>query len=162
MVLRKPKSEASEDWVAIDSALWAYLLMWKTEQKQQLELIGIEQTEEAPIVSNAFGERFDPTNYGRWFRNFCVDNGFGTYTIVTKTFNRKGKTYTRGKGYEGLCPNMFRDIQATTMVGHLDVDPRTLQSRMRHSDPTISLRYYTHPVIENEYRAAEGFANLIA
>lgn len=159
--LRRPKSRASRDWVVIDSELLAMLLTWKRIQKDELERIGVEQTPETPIASNSLGGRFDPTNYGRWFRNFCVDNGFGEYTVVTKTFERDGRTITRGRGYVGLCPNMFRDIQATELVGVLKVDARTLQSRLRHSDPRTSLKYYTHPMLENEYQAAEGFAKLV-
>lgn len=159
--LRKPKSKASEDWVVIDGELLAMLLVWEKTQKEELERIGVEQTPDTPIASNGLGGRFDPTNYGRWFRNFCVDNGFGEYTVVTKTFERDGKTFKRGKGYVGLCPNMFRDIQATQLVGTFNVDARTLQSRMRHSDPRTSLKYYTHPVLENEYKAAENFGMLL-
>lgn len=159
--LRRPKSRASRDWVVIDSELLAMLLAWKKIQKGDLEAIGVEQTPETPIASNSLGGRFDPTNYGRWFRNFCVDNGFGEYTVVTKKFERDGKTITRGRGYVGLCPNMFRDIQATQLVGVFNVDARTLQSRLRHSDPRTSLKFYTHPMLENEYRAAENFGKLV-
>lgn len=159
--LRKPKSKASQDWVVIDGELLAMLLVWEKTQKEDLERIGVEQTPDTPIASNSMGGRFDPTNYGRWFRNFCVDNGFGEYTVVTKTFERDGRTFKRGKGYVGLCPNMFRDIQATQLVGTFNVDARTLQSRMRHSDPRTSLKYYTHPMLENEYKAAENFGMLV-
>ena len=161
MQLRKPKSKASRDWVAIDSTLWAFLITWKQVQAEYLLKIGGEQIKTTPIVSNIKGKHFDPTNYGRWFRNFCADNGFGSFSVVTKTFIRNGKTFYRGKGYVGLCPNMFRDIQATMLVGHVNVDPRTLQARMRHSDPSISLRFYTHPVLDNEFKAAEAFANIL-
>ena len=161
MELRRPKSRASIDWVAVDSALWSHLAEWKLAQRDPLARVGVEQHQDTPIVTNSLGGRFDPTNFGRWFRNFCADNGFGEYSVVEKTFVRNGKTIVRGKGYKGLCPNMFRDIQATAMVGYLDADPRTLQARMRHSDPSISLRYYTHPVEDNEYRVAEGFAQMI-
>lgn len=160
--LRKPKSKASRDWIVIDDTLMGYLDEWEKIQKAALEKLGKTQNGETPIASNDLGERFDPTNYGRWFRNFCADNGFGKYSVVTKTFERNGVEYQRGKGYTGLCPNMFRDIQATALVGYVKVDPRTLQSRMRHSDPTTSLKYYTHPVLENEYKAAEAFSAMLS
>lgn len=162
MKLRPPKSEASKDWAVADGDLWAILFQWKQMQKDYLNSIGIEQTEETPIASNSLGGRLDPTNFGRWFRNFCADNGFGKFTIVTKTFERNGKIIERGKGYKGLCPNMFRDIFSTQLVTNVKVDPRTLQSRMRHSDPSISLRNYTHPVLEEEYASAEAYSKLIA
>lgn len=159
--LRKPKSKASRDWVVIDSELLAMLMVWKRMQKEELAKMGVEQTPDTPIASNSLGGRFDPTNFGRWFRNFCVDHGFGEYTIVTKTFERDGKTIKRGKGYAGLCPNMFRDIQATQLVGTFNTDTKTLQSRLRHSDERTSLKYYTHRVLKNEYVAAENMGKLL-
>lgn len=162
MKLRSPKSKASKDWAVVDGDLWAILFEWKQIQREYLISIGVQQTEETPIASNSLGGRLDPTNFGRWFRNFCADNGFGKFTIVTKTFKRDGKTIERGKGYEGLCPNMFRDIFSTQLVTNIKVDPRTLQSRMRYSDPSISLRNYTHPVLEEEYASAEAYSKLIS
>lgn len=162
MKLRSPKSKASKDWAVADGDLWAILFEWKEIQRGYLKSIGVQQTGDTPIASNSLGGRLNPTNFDRWFRNFCADNGFGKFTIVTKTFERDGKTIERGKGYKGLCPNMFRDIFSTQLVTNIKVDPRTLQSRMRHSDPSISLRNYTHPVIEQEYASAEAYANIIS
>lgn len=161
MQLRDPKSKASKDWAVVDGDLWAILFKWKEIQKNHLKTIGIVQTEETPIASNEIGGRLDPTNFGRFFRNFCADNGYGEFTIVTKTFERDGKTVKRGKGYRGLCPNMFRDIFCTQLTTNIKTDPRTLQSRMRHSDVSISLRNYTHPVLEQEYISAMAYADLL-
>ncbi len=161
MTLRDPKSDASKDWSVVDGDLWAILFEWKLVQEEYLKSIGVKQTENTPIASNDLGGRFDPTNYGRFFRNFCADNGFGKFTVVTKTFERDGKTIERGKGYKGLCPNMFRDILSTQLVTKIKTDPRTLQTRMRHSDPSISLRNYTHPVIDEEYASAEEYSSIL-
>lgn len=162
MQLRSPKSKASKDWAVADGDLWAILFEWKEHQRKYLESIAVKQTEETPITCNSLGGRQDPTNFGRWFRNFCADNGFGEFTIVTKTFKRNGKILKRGKGYKGLCPNMFRDILSTQLVTNVKVDPRTLQSRMRHSDPSISLRNYTHPVLNQEYASAQAYADILS
>ena len=75
MELRRPKSRASIDWVAVDSALWSHLAEWKLAQRDLLARVGVEQHQDTPIVTNSLGGRFDPTNFGRWFRNFCADNG---------------------------------------------------------------------------------------
>ena len=159
--LRDPKSQASKDWSVVDGDLWAILFEWKNVQKKYLERVGLKQTDDTPIASNELGGRLDPTNYGRCFRNFCSDNGWGKFTVVTKTFERDGKILQRGKGYQGLCPNMFRDILSTQLTTSLKTDPRTLQSRMRHSDPSISLRNYTHPVLNEEYASAIAYSKLL-
>lgn len=104
----------------------------------------------------------DPTNFGRFFRNLCADTGFGRFETVTKTFVKDGKIYHRGKDYKGLCPNMFRDIMATTLSGELGVDPNTLKTRMRHSDASVSLNYYAHPIENSEYDAADLYRKYLA
>ncbi len=161
MKLRKPKTKASASWMAIDHDLLALLTKWKKVQKAYLKELGISQLPTTPVASNAKGEMFDPTNFGRFFRNFCADNGFGYFETVTKTFEKDGVTHYRGKDYRGLCPNMFRDIMATVLSGELSVDPETLKKRMRHSEASTTLSYYTHPIEKNEYRAAELFADYL-
>ena len=104
----------------------------------------------------------DPTNFGRFFRNLCADTGFGHFETITSSFIKDGVTRYRGKDYKGLCPNMFRDIMATTLSGELRVDPSTLKTRMRHSDASVSLNYYAHPVEDSEYRAAMLFSDFLA
>ena len=160
--LRKPKTKSSASWIAIDGDLWYILFKWKAEQEVYLrELVGKKQTPETPVASNAIGGRIEPTNFGRFFRNLCVDTGFGRFETITRTFTKDGVTHYRGKGYKGLCPNMFRDIMATTLSGELGVDPNTLKTRMRHSDASISLNYYAHPVENSEYDAANLFSSYL-
>lgn len=162
MELRRPKSKASANWIAIDHELCSLLTEWKKLQAAYLKELGMLQLSTTPVASNAKGARFDPTNFGRFFRNFCVDSGFGYFKTITKTFEKDGIIHYRGKDYVGLCPNMFRDIMATVLSGELDVDPETLKRRMRHSEASTTLNYYTHPIEENEYKAAESFAKYLA
>lgn len=160
--MRKPKSKASKSWIAIDSTLWQMLFDWKLQQKEELKAVAAVQSPSGPVASNAFGKRIDPTNFGRYFRNLCADTGFGTFRTVTKTFTRKGKTYYRGKDYQGLSAGMFRDVQATMLVGELGADPKTVQSRLRHSDLHTTLTYYTQRISNNDYIAASKFESLLA
>lgn len=161
MTLRKPKTKSSSTWIAIDSELWKVLLEWKMAQQAYFKRLGKNQEPATPVASNTLGGRMDPTNFGRFFRNLCADTGFGHFETITNAFIKDGVTRYRGKDYKGLCPNMFRDIMATTLSGELSVDPSTLKTRMRHSDASVSLNYYAHPVEDSEYRAAMLFSDFL-
>lgn len=88
-VPRDPKSKKSKRWISLDSEIVAYLEEWKRTQRIELEnrkrrldredtdAIAILQTEKSPVVTNVYGGYYDPNIFGRWFREFCVENGFG-------------------------------------------------------------------------------------
>lgn len=170
--LRAPKSKMSRRIVSITDGFCEYLLAWKNIQSAQLTKCGVGQEETTPIVhaihveETIFGKRasavhVDGHNYSRWFRDFCVDNGFGRYATVTKTFTDKnGKKHVRGTGYSGLVPHALRHTQATLLVGN-GTDIRTVQARLGHASPDISLEVYTHPISENDCRAANLFDSLL-
>ena len=46
------------------------------------------------------------------------------------------------------------------MVGN-GVDIRTVQARLGHASPDISLEVYTHPISDNGRKAAEHFEALL-
>jgi len=159
--LRAPKSRASKASVPMDYVLAEYLKTWRPIQTRWMNAFGIDCTEKTPVATNEAGKRIDGTNYGRWFRNFCADNGFGEYTNVTHTFEQDGIIYERGNGYVGLCPNMFRDILPTALIGTLGVDLETASKLLRHEDATVTAQHYVHPIEENQYRASELYAQML-
>lgn len=63
--------------VPIDALTVAVLERWKAEQRMQLNALGIEQGKSTPIVSNTLGGWMEHSNFERWWRGFCIDNGFG-------------------------------------------------------------------------------------
>lgn len=63
--------------VPIDSPTVAALLAWKAEQCKQLNVLGIEQGNDTPIITNAVGGFVNHHNFEHWFQSFCVENGFG-------------------------------------------------------------------------------------
>lgn len=63
--------------VPIDASTVAVLSAWAAEQRIQLNALGIEQGTSTPIVTNSLGGFTDHANFQKWWRSFCIDNGFG-------------------------------------------------------------------------------------
>lgn len=168
--LRSPKSEMSNRELAVNSSLGEYLSAWKEAQARELDRLGLQQTDETPIVHSiglkqvAAGKlpyitRMDAQNYGRWFRNFCADNGYGHFETVTKTFTRDGKTINRGKNYVGLTPHGLRHTVATSLIAE-GTDTKTVQAWLGHASASTTLNLYTRSVEENSRKAASLFDDL--
>ena len=157
--------------LSIDKTLADYLDEWKRAQREIFERRGLEQRGTDPIV-HAFsaekdaegGRRISVTrpdghNYSRWFRDFCVDNGYGKYENVTRQFMRNGKLHTRGTGYSGLVPHGLRHTAATALVAS-NVDLKNVQARMGHASASTTANFYTHAIRANDRNAAEIFESL--
>lgn len=63
--------------VPLDSSTVAVLRAWKSEQVVQLNSIGIEQGSKTPVFTNQNGTYTNHSRFQRWWRSFCIDNGFG-------------------------------------------------------------------------------------
>ena len=169
--LRPPKSEMSRRILSIDESLADYLDRWREVQREIFERHGLEQRGTDPIVhafsteKDAAGNRHisvtrpEGHNYSRWFRDFCVDNGYGKYENVTRQFTRDGKLHTRGTGYSGLVPHGLRHTTATALVAS-NVDLKTVQARMGHASASTTANFYTHAIRANDRNAAEVFERL--
>lgn len=169
--LRPPKSRMSRRTIAVSDALADYLDKWKSAQSEQLAQVGLEQDDETPIVhsigvtetsdgKHAAVVRIDGHNFDRWFRDFCVDHGFGSYTNVKGTFVRDGKRCVRGTGYVGLVPHALRHTQATLLIGD-GADVKTVQARLGHASPSTTLAIYSHAIEANDRKAAAAFSRLL-
>lgn len=169
--LRPPKSKMSRRTIAVNDTLADYLDRWKAAQRKQLERYGLDQSEDTPIVSGIKvvtidGEKratvvnVDGHNFDRWFRDFCVDNEFGTYENVTSTFMRDGKKHVRGTGYSGLVPHALRHTQATLLIGE-GADVKTVQARLGHASPNTTLAIYSHAIEANDRKAADAFGRIL-
>lgn len=169
--LRPPKSEMSRRILSIDKTLADYLDKWRDIQRDIFKRRGLERKDTDPIV-HAFSVERDAMglrrisvtrpeghNYSRWFRDFCVDNGYGTYSNVTRQFMRDGKLHTRGTGYTGLVPHGLRHTAATALVAS-NVDLKTVQARMGHASASTTANFYTHAIRANDRNAAEIFEKL--
>ena len=65
--------------VPLDASTVAVLKAWKAEQLKQLNELGIEQGNDTPILTSALGHWLDHSKFSKWWRGFCVDNGFGRW-----------------------------------------------------------------------------------
>lgn len=170
--LRPPKSKMSRRTIAINDSLARYLGKWKLEQRAQLNRYTLDQDDKTPIVNGikvvttengiyATVVNVDGHNFDRWFRDFCVDNGFGSYSNITKRFQRNGKEHVRGTGYSGLVPHALRHTQATLLIGE-GADVKTVQARLGHASPSTTLSIYSHAIEANDRKAADAFGELIS
>lgn len=63
--------------VPLDSSTVAVLLAWKSLQREQLNQLGVEQCMSTPVVTNQNCTFTNHSRFERWWRSFCVENGFG-------------------------------------------------------------------------------------
>lgn len=171
-VLRPPKSSKSRRVISISDTLLHYLKGWKDIQAREFQQKGLTQDQSTPLVhsysisTDRHGnhtlvvKHMDNHNYSRWFRNFCVDNGFGTYENVKRVFVKDGKTHIRGSGYTGLHPHMLRHTQATLLIGN-GADVKTVQTRLGHASPNTTLSIYSHAISTNDQKAAQEMDELL-
>lgn len=170
--LRSPKSKMSRRTIAISDSLAEYLDTWKVLQSNEIIQAGGLQNGSTPIVHSLVASKtdngitasagnLDGHNFDRWFRNFCVDNGFGTYSIVTKEFIKDGVRHVRGRGYSGLVPHALRHTQATLLIGE-GADVKTVQARLGHASPSTTLSIYSHAIEGKDREAADVIGNLVS
>lgn len=172
---RSPKSEKGIRRISFSEALAKTLDRWRAVQAAELAELGIRVDGSTPVVHIVRDKKtkgrasrggdveiafMDPNNYGRWFRNFCVDNGFGEFRTITHYVQHGGKKYARGKGYHGLTPHMLRHTQATLLIG-ANVDIKTVSSRLGHSSVKLTLDTYAHFIEAKDREAADVFSGLI-
>lgn len=85
--------------IPIDASTIAVLRAWKSEQRRLLNSIGIEQGNSSPVITNQNGTFTNHSRFQRWWRSFCVDNGFGRVVaddgreIVTLTLGDDASLY---------------------------------------------------------------------
>ena len=77
--------------MGLDEDTAAYLGQWKKTQLLELKMRGIGQTSDTPVANNEKGGYLDPRGFSRWFRDFCVENGFGEYKDTSVYRDNQGK-----------------------------------------------------------------------
>ena len=75
----------------LDALAVAYLRKWKAIQSNELNALGTEQGASTPVCSNALGGTIGTNNFEKWWRRWCVDNGFAAWVadgrrVVDLTF----------------------------------------------------------------------------
>ena len=202
--LRSPKSKKSRRHIGIEPDTANHLAIWKAMQAQKLAEMGIQQTLDTPVVSritmaddatreetgNALMVTFaDPHNFNKWFREWCVKNGFGHYENVVDVYKvrvREGRRWktkqisveeyrslkeagekieyinsiSHKTGYTGLSPHRLRHTHATLLIG-AGVDLKTVQARLGHAQFATTLDIYTHAIAAKDTEAAAVFNGAI-
>lgn len=85
--------------IPLDASTVSVLRGWRSAQREQLNTIGIEQGNDTPVISNQIGAFTNHSRFQRWWRDFCIDNGFGKWTaddgreIVTLTIGDDASLY---------------------------------------------------------------------
>ena len=157
---RKPKTKSSNRWVTLDDVTMNMLDRWKKAQPSHIVVKGFEQTEATPVISAVSGQRCDPTNFSRAFRDFCVRNGFGTYDEVKTYVDSTGRKRTLGVGYKGLTPHALRHTQATLLIGN-GTDLKAVSGRLGHASVSTTTEIYADFIEENDIKAANDFGKLL-
>ena len=156
---KEPKSRAGFRLISIDEEVVDYLMSWKTIQREQLAHFGKQQFGSTVVCTNDWnGGVFDSRGYSRWFRDFCVENEFGSYGDTSDYKDGQGKGgwhRKRKRKYEGLCFHELRHTQATLLIG-AGVDIKTVQHRLGHSEIATTLDIYAHAIDANDESAADA------
>lgn len=166
--LRDAKSD-SRRTLPMDPDLIETLSWWRDEQARKLaeindrrhglNLAPVTQEDSYPLVNGNLGDRLDPNNFDRFFRNWSVDHGFGRFTrdVVTKTYG--GRTFTRGKGYEGLKIHELRHTVASLLIAD-GLDVKSAQRQLGHASAQTTLNIYAHAFESRSHEAADRLAAL--
>lgn len=134
---KPPKSKAGIRTIHIDGSTCECLKHWKEMQKEYLTDLGIEQAGSFPVCCSDKGDYIDTSNFERFWRKFKSQYGF-----------------------EGLRFHELRHTQATQLLAN-GVDVKTVQTRLGHASPSITLGTYAHAVPENDEAAAGLLGSII-
>lgn len=169
--LRNPKMDSRGRVVGMDGALSRTLALWKGIQRKELDLVNARRAargssplsldEDTPVVTGKFGQRVDPDVLGKFFRNYCVDNGWGKYTVDVTTKEYGGRTFTRGKGYEGLTMHELRHTVASLLIAE-GLDVKTVQRQLGHESAQTTLNVYSHAFESRSREAADTLGRILS
>ena len=106
-------------------------------QAAHLSQLEIKQGDRTPVCCTDVGGLYDPTNFERWWSAFRKAHGFPTLKF-----------------------HELRHTQATQLLAN-GVDVKTVQARLGHSDPGLTLRQYTRALSKNDEAASALFDELL-
>ncbi len=136
--IKQPKSRAGIRKLALNAQTVATLERWRTYQATQLRKLGKKQTGETPVFCSEVGGYLQRRNVERWWRVWREDAGFGSLKL-----------------------HELRHTQATQLLAN-GVDLKTVQTRLGHSNASLTLNWYAHALPENDQKAAELIGNLLS
>lgn len=156
---KRPKTRESERAVAIDFGVVTFLTAWKRIQAEYFDSKDLEQSATSPVCNNTKGGFINPDVFSRWRREYFVKLGFGRFERLESYTDQRGARRQRKTGYVGKNLHTLRHTQSTLLIGG-DLDVRTVQGRLGHSTPVMTLGY-AHTISENDRRAARFIEELL-
>lgn len=174
-----PKARSART-VSIDDETASRLEQWRARQATFLESIGIEQTDETPVIIDSEGGAHDPDNYYTWFIHFCDRNDFGGFyddegnRVPPPRLNEHGfpidddgRPYSRSnkkprikRHYKGLRYHELRHTNISLMIAN-GVDVRTASKRAGHAKTSTTLDIYSHAFAANDRAAANIIGDIL-
>lgn len=136
--LHTPKTKAGVRTIAVDADTMAALLEWRGVQAEALSSIGIAPSGDSPVFTNSKGRWMLVNNVNSWWQEWRERRGFGDVKI-----------------------HELRHTQATHLLGN-NVDVKTVQERLGHSDASVTLNTYAHALPENDRKAADLIGDLFS
>lgn len=136
--IKPPKTKAGCRTVAVDAETTAALLEWRGAQAEALASVGLAILGDAPVFPNGTGQWMHVNNLSQWWKVWRDRNGF-----------------------QGVKIHELRHTQATHLLGN-NVDVKTVQERLGHSDASITLNTYAHALPENDRKAADLIGDLFS
>jgi len=170
---RRPKSRASLRTIPLNSEITEVLTAWRDDVETtfgSLPEVKVEALDGdrkvsltvKPVIFDSNLNLYDPSNFERWFRDWSVEHGFGTFKTppTRKTYiDKQGRKYSRrvqGKGYEGITMHSFRRGLASSLAKH-EVPRKTTQDILGHTDWRTTDKYYVFAEEEDARKAVEDF-----
>ena len=135
--IKTPKTQAGIRTLAIDAVTAQHLSYWKARQAAELAKIGVTANGETPVCSSDVGTMIRVDNFEHWWAGWRKKHGF-----------------------MGLKYHELRHTQATMLLSN-GVDIKTVQTRLGHANPTITLSWYAHAIPENDHDAAQMLGNIL-
>ena len=87
----------------------------------------------------------------------CDESG---HMASMSTFEHWWRKWADGLGHEGLRFHDLRHTHATSLI-HAGVDVKTVQTRLGHSSPVITMSVYAHAIPAADRGAANTFDNIL-
>ena len=173
-IRERVKTKKSNRRIPLEPSTIRRLKAWRAKQAEYYLALGVSYDKDSPVCSNQFCSFINKDNLERWWRDFCVDSGFGVYLDSQGNLLQKatknahgfpiddhGKPYSRNnpkprikRYYRGLKIHELRHTVATHLIAN-GVDFKTTQDIIGHASVSTTIDLYGHALDENK-RAAIG------
>lgn len=137
IILTKPKTERSRRLVQLSSDAVMLLNVLKTQQKDQLEMAGIDWDERSLVFHNSDGTTLSPDTVSHAFKKIVKQIGFPNFRF-----------------------HDLRHTHATIMLKE-GVPPNVVSERLGHSSVSITMDIYSHVLPGMQEEAAKAFENAL-